>query len=149
MREVLRDLGRDRSADDVTEMLPENAERLGRRDDEQRLRLLGCDQLAEIGRDHGQELDFARLMEIGRLDGAARAAVRLVDTAGPVGAEVVRRRLELRKMLDRLQVDQFGVALVAEEQRLGAVADHHQRMPRNRDVFHLPFSLSIAMNHSS
>ncbi len=73
---------------------------------------------------------------VGLLGGAPGGAVGLVDPPRPVGAEIPRWRLMLDDGVESLEIDQLGIAVILEEQRLGPVTDEHPTLPGNLDALH-------------
>ena len=59
-----------------------------------------------------------------------------MDPAGAFRSEQMGRRLLLGERLDQLKIGQFDVALVLEDERLGAVACHHPGAPGNSEPLH-------------
>ena len=81
---------------------------------------------------------FFDLMPIGCFDRAARGADARETAAGPIDALLMSRRVVIDEYPLGLEFGEFLIAVIAQKQRLAAVAHEYDRAVRNPDFRHEP-----------
>ena len=72
-----------------------------------------------------EKIVLGLVVPIGLRDRAAAVAGGAEGAAGRARAELVGRQILLLEHLEGLQIGKLGVAGILQDQRLGAVANHH------------------------
>ena len=80
------------------------------------------------------------VVPVSLLDRASRTPDGIVGTARCVGAERVCRQILLFQDFDGLEIGEFGVAGILQDQRLGAVADNNPLAMTYEQFRHRPTS---------
>src|SRR5581483_4214691 len=112
----------------------------GWRHEDQRLGLSGSNSTVELLHQLDKESPLRLLVPIGLLDRAARAADGAVGAARRIGAERMRRRVFLLENLDGLEIGEFRIAGVFENQCLFAIADNDPLAVTYQKFGHRPTS---------
>jgi hypothetical protein len=99
-------------------------------------------ELVELYGNFLQEVGFGLVLPVGLLHGAAAQSVRRVRAPGLVGAEFTVRLVGLRERFADLEIHQFRIAGILQDQGLRPIADNDPGFPGDFDVSHLISSLS-------
>lgn len=136
--QVFADFGNDPFLDIGVEGVPQIGERARRRDDDQRGDAALAHHFLQSRRHPLDEAVLFQSMPVGLFNTAAamRSRVRKTDY-GPVGSLLVGRRVLLGEDALGLQVGEFLIAGIAQEESFAAVTDEDEGVMRYCELVHI------------
>lgn len=136
--QVFADFGNDPFLDIGVEGVPQIGERARRRDDDQRCDAALAHHFLQSRRHPLDEAVLFQSMPVGLFNTAAavRSRVRKTDY-GPVGSLLVGRRVLLGEDALGLQVGEFLIAGIAQEESFAAVTDEDEGVMRYCELVHI------------
>ena len=118
----------DAPLDLLVQLLAKDSERLGRRDNRERLEIVAQHAGLQLVGGVDDPAIFLLLLEIGFLVGRTAKAETLLVRSGRIGLDLAVFAVLARGVLLGPEVDLIFVSVIAEEEHLAAVGDQHQRI---------------------